>query len=77
MHCVPGTFACSLLQYVAVCCSGLGGRCVLWLFAVCCSELQCVALRCSDLGEHLFLGHMFALCCRVLQRVAARCSVSQ
>ena len=43
---------CSVLQCVAVCCSGYGNpwaACVLW--CVCCSVLQCVAVCCSGYGN--------------------------
>jgi len=62
---------CSVLQCVAVCCSGYvpvtrSNMCV----AVCCSVLQCVAVCCSAL-QWLCTRHAVRhVCCRVLQCVA-------
>jgi len=52
---------CSVLQFVAVCCS---------VYAVCCSVLQCVAVCCSVL-------QCVAVCCSVLQCVAVRSTMQQ
>jgi len=76
-----GAVCCSVLQCVAVCCSGTALRCLdlgglakiledalgSWRFvAECCSVLQCVAVWCSV---------FYVVCCSVLQRVAVCCSV--
>ena len=81
---------CSVLQWIAVCCTVL--QCVLTLthlyviFAVCCSVLQCVAVCCSVLQcvavcwhwlIHMWYLECFGVCCSVLQCVAVCCSVLQ
>jgi len=55
---------CSVVQFVAVGCSGLQ-----WV-AVCCSISHCVAVHCSVLQR-------VAVCCSVLQCVAVCCTVLQ
>ena len=70
---------CSVLQYVAMCCSVLFadvggiqvGDLVQCVIAVCCSVLQCIAVC------HCSLFQCFAVCCSVLQCVAVCCSVLQ
>jgi len=77
---------CSVLQYVAVCCSEEArtfpeSSGVLQCVAVCCSVLQCVAACCNALqcfatrkqAQNLRLQ----VCCSVLQCVAVCCSVLQ
>ena len=60
-------YVCSVLQWVAVCCSvcAVCLQCV----AVCCSVMQCVTACCS-------VSQCVAVCCSVLQCVAVCCSVS-
>jgi len=62
---------CSVLQWVAVCCSGSGWKwVVLQCVAVCCSVLQCVAVCCSELHWLWMRKGDIAVCCSVLQFVA-------
>ena len=70
---------CSVLQYVAMCCSVLFadvggiqvGDLVQCVIAVCCSVLQCVAVYCSVSLQSV------SMFCSVLQCVAVCCSVLQ
>jgi len=75
---------CSVLRYVAVCCSVLPlsdstparSACVVQCFAVFCSLLRCVAVDCSVL-QCVTVWQRDAVCHRVLQSVAVCCSVLQ
>ena len=57
---------CSVLQWVAVCCSASCARDAIFIqalyVAVCCSVLHCVAVRCS-------VFRCVAVCCSALQYV--------
>ena len=64
---------CSVLQFVAVCCSVFSElQCVV----VCCSILQRVAVSFSDVSQEIQV-RVLRMCCSVLQCVAVCCSVLQ
>jgi len=85
-----GLACCSVLQCVAVCCSGIAGTnvtgCLSYatashhIVSALSSEMQCVVLCCSELqcvAVCCSVLQCVTVCCIALQCVAVRCSVLQ
>jgi len=85
--CVWQFMFCSVLQYVAVCCSMLLQGVVtcyklhsaVYMYggscgAVCCSVLQCVVAGCCSVLQRC-VCRWYVMCCSILQSVAVCCSV--